>query len=123
MLALDLVRQQSDASQSEAEAVAEAIIRHQDLGETGKITLLGQLIQLATIYDNMGGNAALIHPDTKVSVVKAYPRLGWSGCFASTIREENRLKPCRSLRNKIPFQVSWNIPILSHFVFYGTKKC
>lgn len=32
-----------------AEAVAEAVIRHQDLGTTGKITSLGLLIQLATI--------------------------------------------------------------------------
>jgi cyanamide hydratase len=29
--------------------VAEAIIRHQDIGTTGKITFLGQLIQLATV--------------------------------------------------------------------------
>lgn len=32
-----------------AEAVAEAVIRHQDLGTSGKITSLGLLIQLATI--------------------------------------------------------------------------
>lgn len=73
--------------------MAEAIFRHQDLGTTGKITFLGQLIQLATIYDNMGGNPGLIHPDTKVDVVNAFPRDGWSRCFAATIREENNLKP------------------------------
>lgn len=93
MIALDLVQNQPGSSQSQAEAVAEAIFRHQDLGTTGTITFLGQLIQLATIYDNMGGNPELIHPETKSDVVKVFPRLGWSQCFASTIREENSLKP------------------------------
>lgn len=32
------------------ESVAEAVVRHQDLGETGKIGAVGQLLQLATIY-------------------------------------------------------------------------
>lgn len=34
----------------QAEGVAEAVIRHQDLCGKGKITALGQLLQLATIY-------------------------------------------------------------------------
>ncbi|KAK3318952.1 hypothetical protein B0H66DRAFT_253790 [Apodospora peruviana] len=89
LLALDLLR----GDQSQAEAVAEAIIRHQDLGGTGKITLLGQIIQLATIYDNMGGHPYMVQADTRVDVNKNFPRNGWSGCFASTIREENTLKP------------------------------
>jgi cyanamide hydratase len=93
ILALDLLEKQLGAPQSQAEAVAETIIRHQDLGETGKITFLGQLIQLATIYDNMGGNPGLVHADTKVDVNKAFPRNGWSRCFAATIRKENGLKP------------------------------
>lgn len=38
------------ASRDQAESVAEAIIRHQDLCEVGKITALGQLLQLATIF-------------------------------------------------------------------------
>lgn len=92
-LALNLVQTRLGGPQAQAEAVAEAVIRHQDLGTTGTITLLGQLIQLATIYDNMGGHPELVHPDTKVDVVRAWPRLGWSGCFAATIREENGLKP------------------------------
>lgn len=93
MLALDLLGKQLGAPQSQAEAVAETIIRHQDLGETGNITFLGQLIQLATIYDNMGGNPGLVHADTKVDVNRAFPRNGWSKCFAATIREEIGLKP------------------------------
>lgn len=95
MIALDLVGQQFGAAQPQAEAVAEAIFRHQDLGDTGKITFLGQLIQLATIYDNMGGNPGLVHSDTKIEVNEMFPRLGWSQCFAATIREENGLKPCK----------------------------
>lgn len=41
-------------STDQAEAIAEAIIRHQDIGVDGTITFLGQLIQLATLYDNFG---------------------------------------------------------------------
>ncbi len=93
ILALDLVGKQLGAPQSQAEAVAEAIIRHQDLGETGRITFLGQLIQLATIYDNMGGNPGLVNADTKKDVNRVFPRNSWSKCFAATIREENGLKP------------------------------
>ncbi|KAI1818711.1 hypothetical protein GGS20DRAFT_526584 [Poronia punctata] len=92
ILALNLTKQYG-ASQAQAEAVAEAIIRHQDLGTVGTITFLGQVIQLATIYDNMGGNQGLIDETTRLNVNKAFPRKGWSGCFAKTIREENGLKP------------------------------
>ncbi|KAG6366131.1 hypothetical protein INS49_000307 [Diaporthe citri] len=92
-LALDLVGKQLEAPKSQAEAVAEAVIRHQDLGSTGTITFLGQLIQLATVYDNMGDNPEIVHLDTKVDVNKAFPRLGWSKCFSATIREEVGLKP------------------------------
>ncbi|KAK4188300.1 cyanamide hydratase [Podospora australis] len=92
-IALNLLQQTLGASQAQAEAVAEAIIRHQDLGTEGTITLLGQIIQLATVYDNMSLRPYLIHETTKVDVIKAFPRNGWSGCFSRTIREENRLKP------------------------------
>lgn len=96
ILALDLLQNPSEkakATQSQAEAVCEAIIRHQDLGTVGKLTFLGQLIQLATIYDNVGKFGEIVHADTRVDVNKAFPRNGWSRCFADTIQEENRLKP------------------------------
>ncbi|KAI0124223.1 hypothetical protein BJ170DRAFT_598544 [Xylariales sp. AK1849] len=92
MLALNLLNDHH-APQPQAEAVAEAIIRHQDLGTVGRITFLGQLIQLATIYDNMGGRPELVDKKTRDEVVARFPRLGWSKCFSRTIREENGLKP------------------------------
>jgi cyanamide hydratase len=92
ILALDLLKA-NDSPAPQAEAVAEAIIRHQDLGTVGKITFLGQLIQLATIYDNMGGRPELVDARTRDEVVARFPRLGWSRCFSDTIREENGLKP------------------------------
>lgn len=49
-LAFDLLTKELHAPIEQAESVAEAIIRHQDIGETGKITTLGLLIQLATIF-------------------------------------------------------------------------
>ncbi|KAF2473850.1 cyanamide hydratase [Lindgomyces ingoldianus] len=91
-LALNLL-QKHGASKSQAESVCEAIIRHQDLGESGSISSVGQLIQLATVFDNMGINPHLIHQDTIHSVVAAFPREKWSSCFAETIREEISLKP------------------------------
>ncbi|KAK3938249.1 hypothetical protein QBC46DRAFT_441276 [Diplogelasinospora grovesii] len=92
-LSLDLLNKQLGADRSQAEAVCEAIIRHQDIGTVGKITFLGQLIQLATIYDNMGGHPELVDARTRTDVNKDFPRMGWSRCFHDTIRRENGLKP------------------------------
>ncbi|KAK4226551.1 cyanamide hydratase [Podospora fimiseda] len=93
IIALNLLQNTLSAPQPQAEGVCEAIIRHQDLGTTGKITFLGQLIQLATVYDNMSTRPYLVSEETKVDVMKEFPRMGWSKCFEKTIREENGLKP------------------------------
>ncbi|KAL5364713.1 cyanamide hydratase [Aspergillus floccosus] len=91
------------ATTDQAEAAAEAIIRHQDIGVNGTITYIGQLIQLATIYDNIGSHphvknfGELIHETTRAEVNKAYPRLKWCMLFASVIRKEVEIKPwCHS---------------------------
>lgn len=42
--------QELGAPKAQAESVCEAIIRHQDPGETGMISRLGQLIQIATEF-------------------------------------------------------------------------
>lgn len=49
MLALDLLGKEG-APKPQAESVAEAVMRHQDLGETGTLTTVGALVQLATIF-------------------------------------------------------------------------
>ncbi|KAL4776646.1 hypothetical protein BDW60DRAFT_214000 [Aspergillus nidulans var. acristatus] len=91
------------AAVDQAEAAAEAIIRHQDMGVDGTITFLGQLIQLATLYDNVGahprvkGFEKLIHPTVRREVNEAHPRMGWCGFFAGVIRKEEEVKPwCHS---------------------------
>ncbi|KAL1837158.1 hypothetical protein VTJ49DRAFT_4204 [Mycothermus thermophilus] len=81
------------APQPQAEAVCEAIIRHQDLGGPGTITLLGQILQLATIYDNVGHRPYLVHEKTRDDVNRVFPRGGWGGCFAETVRREVSAKP------------------------------
>jgi len=91
-LALDLLKSFS-APIEQAENVAEAVIRHQDLGDTGTNTRITALVQLATIFDNIGGNPELVAKETVESVTGQWPRKGWSGCFAATIRRENGLKP------------------------------
>ena len=48
-LALDQLKQ-FDCPKGQAESVAEAIIRHQDPVETGTISTIGLLIQLATQF-------------------------------------------------------------------------
>ncbi|EUC29872.1 hypothetical protein COCCADRAFT_7974 [Bipolaris zeicola 26-R-13] len=91
-LALDILKG-FGASKEQAESVAEAVIRHQDIGDVGTVTTVGQLIQLATLFDNAGKNATLISKRTIESVVAAYPRNQWSSCFAHIIEEELTLKP------------------------------
>ena len=91
------------ATVDQAEAVAEAIIRHQDMGVDGTITYIGQLIQLATIYDNTGFHphvkdfAEMIHETTRTQINETYPRLEWSIFFSGIIRKEENIKPwCHS---------------------------
>ena len=49
MIALQLLLKEQ-APKAQAESVAEAVIRHQDLGEVGTISTVGLVIQLATIF-------------------------------------------------------------------------
>ncbi|KAF0330222.1 hypothetical protein GQ607_002552 [Colletotrichum asianum] len=91
------------ATTDQAEAVCEAIIRHQDMGVDGTITYLGQLIQLATLYDNVGRHPnvkdfdKMVHDKTRREINEAHPRLGWCSFFAGTIRKEEEIKPwCHS---------------------------
>lgn len=76
------------APQAQRESVAETIIRHQDLGETGMVSRLTALVHFATVLDNAGLNAELVHRDTVQGVVGAWPREGWTGCFARVVRAE-----------------------------------
>jgi len=91
------------ATTDQAEAAAEAIIRHEDMGVDGMITYIGQLIQLATIYDNTGFHPhvkdfdELIHKTTRAQINEAYPRTNWYTFFAGVIGKEEMIKPwCHS---------------------------
>ncbi|KAK1965065.1 cyanamide hydratase family HD domain-containing protein [Colletotrichum sublineola] len=98
-----LVLKDHGATPDQAEAVAEAIVRHQDTGVDGTITFLGQLIQLATLYDNVGRHPCvkdfgkMIREATRAEINETHPRLQWCSFFASTVRKEVRVKPwCHS---------------------------
>ncbi|KAK6204434.1 uncharacterized protein RJT21DRAFT_116858 [Scheffersomyces amazonensis] len=93
IISRDLVLEETNGDKDYADAVAEAIIRHQDLGESGYITTLGLILQVATILDNVGLHNHLIHPDTLDAVNKRFSRQGWLNCFAKAIDNENHLKP------------------------------
>ena len=91
------------ATADQAEAAAEAIIRHEDMGVDGTITFIGQLIQLATTYDNTGVHphvkdfGKLIHEVTRAEVNEAHPRLKWCAFFSRIIQKEEAIKPwCHS---------------------------
>ncbi|PWY88020.1 cyanamide hydratase [Aspergillus sclerotioniger CBS 115572] len=91
------------ATSDQAEAVSEAIIRHEDMGVDGTITYFGQLIQLATTYDNTGvhphvkGFEKLIHDTTRAQINEAHPRMKWCKFFSTVIRKEEAIKPwCHS---------------------------
>ncbi|RYN47446.1 hypothetical protein AA0118_g12237 [Alternaria tenuissima] len=89
--------QELGAAKIQAESVAEAIIRHQDPGETGTISAMGQLIQVATELDNMGWQPHLISREVIEAVTRQLPRLSWSTCFSQQIRKEIEQKPwCHS---------------------------
>lgn len=92
MIALDLLKSLSSPIE-EAELVCETIIRHQDLGDTGNVATLTAIIHFATVLDNAGLYPELVAKETIESVVGAWPREGWTGCFAEVVREECKLKP------------------------------
>lgn len=81
------------STRPQAESVCEAIIRHQDPGETGTISRIGQLCQVSTELDNMGWQPHLVNRKVIEQVVKMHPRLKWSSCFSSTIQDEIAAKP------------------------------
>ena len=84
---------QGEAPRGQAESVAEAIFRHQDVQGKGKVTLVTQLIQLGTLLDNVGAQAKLVSQGTIAEVNRAFPRTGWTGCFKDTVKREKELKP------------------------------
>ncbi|KAL8276102.1 hypothetical protein RQP46_011484 [Phenoliferia psychrophenolica] len=75
-----------------ADSVTEAICRHTNFIE-GKITTQGQMIQLGTLFDNVGANPTWIAPATATEIVKAYPRHGWTACFGNAMKDEVVNKP------------------------------
>lgn len=79
-----------------ADSVCETIIRHQDVGKRGFVSANTQLIQIATLFDNMGGHQQLVSNATFNAIYSAYPRGPWSSCFSAVIHKECELKPYSS---------------------------
>lgn len=81
------------APREQAESVVEAILRHQDVQDKEKVTLITRLIHWGTLLDNIGAVNEFVHPQTIENVVREYPRPGWSGCFKRTVEKEKQFKP------------------------------
>ncbi|KAF9074389.1 hypothetical protein BDP27DRAFT_187794 [Rhodocollybia butyracea] len=113
IVARDLILQ-SGGVEDQADSVCDAIIRHQDIFvKGGNITMIGQILQLATILDNVGIRANLIHPRLIETTTTAFPRKGWSEHFARVIDSELKLKPwCHSSTFEVP---NWKEGVQSNF--------
>ncbi|KAJ7454953.1 hypothetical protein B0H11DRAFT_1740197 [Mycena galericulata] len=103
IVARDLILQLGGV-EDQADSVCEAIVRHQDIFvKGGNITQIGQVLQLATILDNVGIRADLIHPQLIETTVAAFPRNGWSEHFARVVEKELSLKPwCHTSTFEVP---------------------
>ncbi|THH19173.1 hypothetical protein EW146_g1952 [Bondarzewia mesenterica] len=90
--------------EDQADSVCDAIVRHQDIFvKGGNITMIGQMLQLATLLDNVGIRANLIHPKLIETTTSAFPRKGWSEHFGRVIDKELSLKPwCHSSTFEVP---------------------
>ena len=84
---------ESEATKEQAESVAEAIIRHQDVQDKGNVTLLTRLIHLGTLLDNIGAGGELVNEETVRGVNERYERKGWGGCFRGVVEREKKEKP------------------------------
>ena len=99
IISLELLKSLA-AEVTQAEAVCETIIRHQDIGDTGNVTTLTAVTHFATVLDNAGLNAELVHEDTIKSVVEKYPRKKWTGCFASVVSRTDGQKSSLKLGSR-----------------------
>ncbi|KAK4687024.1 cyanamide hydratase, partial [Tremellales sp. Uapishka_1] len=83
------------ATKEQAESVAEAIFRHQDVQDKGMVSLMTQLIQLGTLLDNVGAEvpSRWVARQTIDAVNGKWSRAGWCGCFRDTVAQEKTLKP------------------------------
>ncbi|KAG6889685.1 hypothetical protein C0995_015433 [Termitomyces sp. Mi166 len=71
------------------------------------------LMFLPRVADNVGIRANLLHPALIETTCAAYPRNGWSECFAQTIERELTLKPwCHTSTFEVP---NWKEGITSNF--------
>ena len=75
-----------------ADEVSEAIIRHTDFVD-GKISPLGQLIQLSTTLDVIGSNPDLYNAKTIAEIVDKWPRKNFNNHFAELMETEMKHKP------------------------------
>ncbi|KAK0200786.1 hypothetical protein DFS33DRAFT_1076448 [Desarmillaria ectypa] len=113
IVARDLILQLGGA-EDQADSVCDAIVRHQDIFvKGGNITMIGQVLQLSTILDNVGLRANLIHPKLIETTTAAFPRKGWSEHFALVVEKELSLKPwCHTSSFEVP---NWKEGIPSNF--------
>jgi cyanamide hydratase len=91
------------ADREQAESVAEAVLRHQDVQDKGKVSLLTRLIHIGTLLDNIGRGKEFINHQTIDNVVKEWTRTEtdgegrvesvWTDCFRGTVELEKKHKP------------------------------
>ncbi|ORY56809.1 cyanamide hydratase [Leucosporidium creatinivorum] len=83
------------ASQDEkdiADSVTETVARHTNFID-GRCSTHVQLIQLGTLFDNIGAQASWVAAETVDQVVAKYPRLEWTCGFHDAMKMEVEAKP------------------------------
>ncbi|KAG0301326.1 hypothetical protein BGZ98_008461 [Dissophora globulifera] len=85
------------AEKDQAESIAEAIIRHQDVQPHGKLTLLTRLIHWGTLLDNIGAGAELVDRERLKEFVRSIQGKGGVGVSRQQWRKRRNLSPMRWL--------------------------
>lgn len=82
----------NNGSKEVADRVFEICANH-TLENVGKISAMGQLIQISTSLDVSGQNPQLFHPKTIQELYEAWPLHGFHNCFADKMALEVKHKP------------------------------
>jgi hypothetical protein len=111
--AINFLQQEAGAPKDQAESVGEAIVRHADIGETGNLTSLGQLIQLSTLFGKSTFYyvLVLIQPKSQSRAQAPYYCLWTNGCHTNKGMGMRRTNDKLSMRHRQPESGHMEFPL------------
>lgn len=78
-IAYDLIFNITNGNRDYAETVAHAIV-NSDAHESGRLSSMSLILQMAETLDSLNTDNILIHQDTYNTINEMYPKAGWKGC-------------------------------------------